>query len=243
MTNLDNIFTPKMSTPWGKINHYHKIDDGIYSVSTPGHGGIWLSDEHIEKLPKRYKSFTGTNRFHEEDEDAPLVLQYLGYLSLIKEPLTLDITEVDIFRGYGSRESFCNFPHYGGPIVEAYKRVTGNPYNYDQMICRTNHLCPKPGGYRLAELCDTALDFMIRFDAKEEIQPTTITLTPYTVRDRVEVIFKRSNGYKFAKQVNQRVIENAIEGKKENIEFLFLIYGDKTVTKAEYNGETIYRHP
>ena len=42
--NTQNRFNSRMSTPWGRIQDYHIIADGVVSVSTAGHGGIWLSD-------------------------------------------------------------------------------------------------------------------------------------------------------------------------------------------------------
>ena len=97
--NSQNRFHSRLTTPWGSIQTYNKLAEGVYSVDTAGHGGLWLSDERIEQLPAHYVSFAGSNRWHEEDEDAPLVLQYLGLLSLIDEPLTLEVTGVDIEAG------------------------------------------------------------------------------------------------------------------------------------------------
>ena len=51
--NLGNRFYAGMSTPWGRIQDHHRIADGVVSVSTAGHGGIWLSDKRIAQLPKR----------------------------------------------------------------------------------------------------------------------------------------------------------------------------------------------
>ena len=86
-----NRFHAGMSTPWGRIQDHHRIADGVVSVSTAGHGGIWLSDERIKQLPAHYQPFTGTPRWNEEDEDGALVMQYLGLLSLIPEPLELHV--------------------------------------------------------------------------------------------------------------------------------------------------------
>ena len=102
--NLGNRFYAGMSTPWGRVQDHHRIADGVVSVSTAGHGGIWLSDKRIAQLPKHYQPFTGTPRWNEEDEDGALVLQYLGLLSLIPEPLELHVTAEDIDKGRKSRK-------------------------------------------------------------------------------------------------------------------------------------------
>jgi hypothetical protein len=39
------------SSPWGSVQHQHEIAPGIISVSTAGHGGIWLSFERQAQLP------------------------------------------------------------------------------------------------------------------------------------------------------------------------------------------------
>jgi hypothetical protein len=40
-----------MHTPWGQSDSIREVADGIMEVSTPGHGGIWLSDERQKALP------------------------------------------------------------------------------------------------------------------------------------------------------------------------------------------------
>lgn len=42
---------PPLNTPWGMADHSKKIADGIYFVSTPSHGGYWLSPENAAKVP------------------------------------------------------------------------------------------------------------------------------------------------------------------------------------------------
>lgn len=39
-----------MPTPWGKADGKHKICDGVYSVTTPGHGGILVGKKAARKL-------------------------------------------------------------------------------------------------------------------------------------------------------------------------------------------------
>ena len=71
-------------SPWGEIQRIQKIDNGIYWIDTPGHGGVWLSPKHIKELPKDYKPFTRDSQWAEEDIDAAVVLKALGY-----DPVTL----------------------------------------------------------------------------------------------------------------------------------------------------------
>jgi hypothetical protein len=67
-------------TPWGQADWVTKIAKGMYSVSTPGHGGFWLAPELARRLkavaePLGWKPFTGDWQWLEEDCDA-----YLGPL-------------------------------------------------------------------------------------------------------------------------------------------------------------------
>ena len=125
-------------------------------------------------MPADYQPFTGTPRWNEEDEDGALVLQYLGLLSLIPEPLELHVTAADIEIGRKSRKpSEYSYNgkgemRYGGAIVEAYKRQTGD--DCGRMICQS----VSPGGYRLVVLSDEVKDFMERCDAGEAVEPTTL---------------------------------------------------------------------
>jgi hypothetical protein len=62
-------------TPWGATDHVEKLADGIYSVSTPGHGGIWLDQERRNMMPPEFvaANFLGTAEWWEEDCDWSLV--------------------------------------------------------------------------------------------------------------------------------------------------------------------------
>ena len=132
---METKFRKNMKTPWGKISWHHKITDGVIIVGTPSHGGIWLSEEQAAKLPVHYKSYTGSKHFHEEDEDAPTRLTNTsGLLSLITEPITLNITESDIQLGLLTREDYYGTPFHGGPIVEAYKRQSGEKPRKDDLL-------------------------------------------------------------------------------------------------------------
>ena len=55
-----------MSTPWGRAQHIKRIAKGIFSVSTPSHGGIKLSRERNGKVPDYMREPGG---WYEEDCD------------------------------------------------------------------------------------------------------------------------------------------------------------------------------
>ena len=67
-------------TPWGRVDQATKHGDGLWFVSTPSHGGFWLSNERIRDLPvgMRGTSFVDrsnhgrweANAWWEEDCDA-----------------------------------------------------------------------------------------------------------------------------------------------------------------------------
>jgi hypothetical protein len=71
-----------MFTPWGMSDSQTKIADGIIEVSTPSHGGIWLSEERKAQLPAGIKNFTNDLTFWEEDCD--WVVPYILFANDIK---------------------------------------------------------------------------------------------------------------------------------------------------------------
>ena len=62
-------------TPWGKADHVTVIAEGLVSVSTPSHGGYWLSQWRHTQMPPALgavPTFAG-GRWYEEDCDWALV--------------------------------------------------------------------------------------------------------------------------------------------------------------------------
>ena len=246
--NNGNRFYAGMSTPWGRIQDHHRIADGVVSVSTAGHGGIWLSDERIKQLPADYEPFTGTPRWNEEDEDGALVLQYLGLLSLIPEPLELHVTAEDIDKGRKSRKpSEYSYNgkgemRYGGAIVQAYKRQTGD--DCGEMICQS-HLSPSPGGYRLVVLSDEVNAFMERCDAGEAVEPTTFVLEPYVVHERKKFVHHMANGEKWTDKVSgyesNRILRGNTEALDNYIGFMKLSKRFKEVVKITHEDKVIWQ--
>ena len=187
-----NTFRSNLTTPWGPIQHFDRVADGVVQIHCAGHGGLWLSPERVEQLPPQYEPYLGNKQWAEEDEDAPLALQYLGLLSLIETELTLDITEIDIVVGATTRKSYYGSLFHGGPIVEAYKRQTGD--DCGEMICSDDIISPRPGGFKLAKLCKKAQAFMKASDAGEKVEPTTVTLSPYIILEPEEFTHILENG-------------------------------------------------
>lgn len=56
---------PKEHTPWGAAQHVEQLADGIWSVSTAGHGGMKLDDERNRQIPAPFRADGG---WYEEDE-------------------------------------------------------------------------------------------------------------------------------------------------------------------------------
>ena len=211
-----NGFHASLSTPWGSIQNYDVLADGVVSVTTARHGGLWLSDERIKQLPEHYKPYTEKKRWAEEDEDAALVLQYFGLLSLIPEALELHVTAADIEAGRKTRMPAWYSVKQGGPIVEAYKRQTGD--NPGSMLCHS-YLSPKPGGFRLARIPEDAQKWMERFDAGESVEPFTFTLEPYVVYEREEFIVHTTDGKTHKNRVNGIISKRILDGDTDVWEY------------------------
>ena len=172
-------------SPWGTIDNAYGLPDegeGIYSVSTPSHGGLWLSADWKKKLPKGYKPHTGNKTWAEEDCDGAIVLQAFGLLTLFDEITTMQITQADIDKGYESRRELYSDYFYGGAISEAYKRI----YSYDTDLhvsvrdSRDNGMISKPpGGWQICRLNAEATDFQRRCDAGESVEPCYLSFEPY----------------------------------------------------------------
>ena len=59
-------------SPWGVIETADLLADGIVSVHTPSHGGIWLSDACLAQMPPDQRSSDG---WYEEDCEAAFPLK------------------------------------------------------------------------------------------------------------------------------------------------------------------------
>jgi len=44
------------NTPWGMADYSRKVADGIWCLSTPSHGGYWVSRERLLQMPPKFRS-------------------------------------------------------------------------------------------------------------------------------------------------------------------------------------------
>lgn len=63
-------------SPWGKVQDAEEVAPGIISVTTPSHGGMWLSDERRAQMPEALRAVPTTpgGNWYEQDVDAMLVI-------------------------------------------------------------------------------------------------------------------------------------------------------------------------
>jgi hypothetical protein len=66
-----NAPTVRSSSPWGTIDHVETIAEGVVSVNTPSHGGIWLSAERLKAIKPEWAAYaakwSGSPQWYEED--------------------------------------------------------------------------------------------------------------------------------------------------------------------------------
>lgn len=60
-----------LNTPWGRADHYENLGQGVFAVSTVGHGGIYVPDEMLHNIPESRradaKRWSGSENWYEED--------------------------------------------------------------------------------------------------------------------------------------------------------------------------------
>jgi len=79
MNNIRTIVSPPDNSPWGHVDWKKKYSDGIWSLSTPGHGGIWLDRKHaaqLKKLCPNVVNFLRSWTYWEEDCDWAIPFYY-----------------------------------------------------------------------------------------------------------------------------------------------------------------------
>ena len=59
-------------SPWGAIQIAEELADGIVSVHTASHGGLWLSSERLRQMDESERSGDG---WYEEDCEAAFVFR------------------------------------------------------------------------------------------------------------------------------------------------------------------------
>ena len=65
-------------TPWGWSQDIAELAEGIWRVSTAGHGGLKLSRDRWEELPAEVRDTLFTPTFAKEDCEEPIVRTLLG---------------------------------------------------------------------------------------------------------------------------------------------------------------------
>ena len=68
----------RMHTPWGYPQDIEELAEGIWRVSTAGHGGLKLSRERWEELPDLVRDSFLTPTYAEEDCEEPIARTLLG---------------------------------------------------------------------------------------------------------------------------------------------------------------------
>ena len=68
----------RMHTPWGYPQDIEELAEGVWRVSTAGHGGLKLSRERWEELPDRARDSFLNPTFAEEDCEEPIARTLLG---------------------------------------------------------------------------------------------------------------------------------------------------------------------
>jgi hypothetical protein len=63
-----------VNSPWGEVQHATRFVDGIYSVSTAGHGGFKVSDQFNRLIPEPFRADGG---WYEEDCDWAAVVFFI----------------------------------------------------------------------------------------------------------------------------------------------------------------------
>ncbi|MXZ91017.1 MAG: hypothetical protein F4Z05_06035 [Chloroflexi bacterium] len=101
-----------MHTPWGWPQDTLELAEGVWRVSTAGHGGLKLSRERWEELPDVVRATFLTPTFAEEDCEEPIARTLLGLGDERERELALRVA------GYFDRYSPA-LPHLriagGGP--------------------------------------------------------------------------------------------------------------------------------
>lgn len=81
---MSNNTTPVLGgpSPWGRIDLVTVLAEGIVSVSTPSHGGIWLSQERVEQIPEALRTpspeYSPKPHWWEEDCEVTFPLWFFG---------------------------------------------------------------------------------------------------------------------------------------------------------------------
>lgn len=106
------------SSPWGKPQTQQKLAEGIYLVSTAGHGGIFVSRERFKEMPDSVTiNPYSQGTWFEEDLEAVIPMLFFfdemperiknyGFDNLLKDLSTFDTykSAYDYFKTLSSQE-------------------------------------------------------------------------------------------------------------------------------------------
>ena len=68
----------RMHTPWGYPHDIEELAEGVWRLSTAGHGGLKLSRKRWEELPDLVRDSFLNQTFAEEDCEEPIARTLLG---------------------------------------------------------------------------------------------------------------------------------------------------------------------
>ena len=77
--NLLNDHLPPNNTPWGSADHKHAQAPGLVWVSTPGHGGIWMSPARLASFRQAFPNFCGYAGLPWLEEDCDWAMAALAF--------------------------------------------------------------------------------------------------------------------------------------------------------------------
>ena len=69
---------PPWDTPWGLADNVRSLGPDIFSVTTPGHGGLYITGEAFRAIPKQVAgTFMNGGHWAEEDCEMPIAMTIL----------------------------------------------------------------------------------------------------------------------------------------------------------------------
>jgi len=78
-----------MITPWGDSQTVHDIGNGVLSVSTASHGGLYVPDYLLSRIPEKEQAYaerwSGSRNWYEEDCAAAIPLYRLPEVGTLED--------------------------------------------------------------------------------------------------------------------------------------------------------------
>ena len=126
MPSPDIATLPKQS-PWGAIDHSTELKPGIWSVSTPSHGGFWLAPDRLRELRKAFDftPFAGGPWFEEDQDVAAVIIAFEA--DFTDEEIFFAVEMVDRCCEPGSR-FFVVWKHLQDTQAGSYTRRRANRF-------------------------------------------------------------------------------------------------------------------